>query len=153
MEDRPGNIISTVISDTYTVIRRPEGHLEFYENAKGLFEKRDIPDFLLTPDETEALTSFLTSAHTIPGLLISQEALIESLDNLDTAYKAIAVSPGEEWYSDPQVRTYMSVLGHVHALFPALQADHVETTEHRMVHALFKRDERVNSDKGEASQQ
>jgi hypothetical protein len=63
----------TVISDTYTIIQRPQGHLEFYEHAKGLHEKRTTPDFLLTPDEAESLTTFLTIGSSAPNTPIYQE--------------------------------------------------------------------------------
>jgi len=48
------------VHGAYTVILRHE-HLEFYATDKGPWEKRNIPDLLLTPDETEDLTTFLNT--------------------------------------------------------------------------------------------
>jgi len=53
-----GVIKGTVISDVYTVILR-NGFLEFYHVDKGPWEKRNVPDFLLTDLETDALFDFL----------------------------------------------------------------------------------------------
>ncbi len=47
------------ISQEYTVILR-QGYLEFYHTSKGPWEDRNIPDFLLTPEETDGLRQFLT---------------------------------------------------------------------------------------------
>lgn len=47
----------------YTVILRSDS-LEFYATDKGPWKKRNVPDFLLTPDETDDLTTFLTTVNT-----------------------------------------------------------------------------------------
>jgi hypothetical protein len=52
-------IHGTTISQEYTVILR-QGCLEFYHTRKGPWEKRNVPDFLLTPEETDGLHQFLT---------------------------------------------------------------------------------------------
>ena len=46
------------ISTEYTVILR-NGCLEFYHVSGGSWEKRTVPDFLLTAQETDALFDFL----------------------------------------------------------------------------------------------
>jgi hypothetical protein len=61
------SIRGTVIGQhgAYTVILRQE-HLEFYQTDKGPWEKRNVPDFLLTPDETDDLFAFHAALQVAP---------------------------------------------------------------------------------------
>lgn len=45
-------------NETYTVVLQAPGQLEFYDASKGPWEKRNVPDFVLTPDEAEGLYLF-----------------------------------------------------------------------------------------------
>jgi len=98
-----------------------------------------VPDFLLDPNETEALTDFLHG--TIPT--IPFETLAQELVALEDAYQAIFANPDitakggwQTWYSDPQVQAYMAQLAHMKQQAPGFTVERVET-EHGMIHALI----------------
>ena len=64
-QDDPLGYKEMNISDTYTVVLRSQGYLEFYQTDKGPWEKRSVPDFMLTPDEVNGLHTFLYLNHEI----------------------------------------------------------------------------------------